>query len=71
MAPRTHSPPDCLQSLGNPERKPFKSASLEKAKPAKLGQTPHWVSLCGDSEISRRTGKWGRITLTGPKGIKG
>lgn len=70
MGPRTHSAPDCLQSLGNPERKPFKSASLEKAKPTTLGQTPHWVSLCGDSEISRRTGKWGRITLTGLKGIR-
>ena len=55
--PKTVSAPDCLRSLGSSERKPFKSAFLENAKPAKLGQTSHWVSLCGDSEISRRAGK--------------
>lgn len=57
MGPRTVSAPDCLKSLGNSERKPFKSAFLENAQPAKLGQTLHWVSLGGDSEISRRAGK--------------
>lgn len=57
MGPRTIPAPDCLRGLGNCERKPFKSAFLENAKPAKLGQTSPWVSLCGDSEISRRERK--------------
>lgn len=43
------SAPD--RGLGNSERKPFKSAFLENAKPAKLGQTLHWVSLRGDSNL--------------------
>lgn len=70
MGPKTVSAPDCLRSLGNAERKPFKSAFLEKARSAKLGQTPHWVSLCGDSEISRRAGKsrGTLIALRGPEG---
>lgn len=69
MGPRAVSAPDCLRSLGNSERKPFKSACLENAKPAELGQTLPWVSLRGDSEISRGAGKSGG-TLTGPEGSR-
>lgn len=70
MGPRTVSAPDCLRSLGNSERKPFKSAFLENAKPAKLGQTLYWVSLRGDSEISRRAGNF-RGTLIVSRGPEG
>lgn len=57
MGPRAVSAPDCLRSLGNSERKPFKSACLEFTKPAELGQTLPWVSLRGDSGISKGSGE--------------
>lgn len=72
MGPKTVSAPDCLRSLGNSERKPFKSAFLENVRPAILGQTLSWVSFCGDSESSRRAGKsrGTLIALRGPEGTR-